>query len=80
MYRIVGADHFGHSPNYIELKNYSLDETFDFKLNTNSREKLIESGYTQSIEQFDNLINNLYLEQTKLNKNIYNKYSIYNEI
>lgn len=65
--------------NFIELTNYSI-ESFNFKMDSNSREKLIIMGYEQSILYIDKLITNIYLEQTIINKNIYNKYSIYYEI
>ena len=65
--------------NFIELTN-SKEITYNFKLNRNDREQLIETGYKQSILHIDKLIKNMYLEQIILNKKLYNKYSIYNEI
>ena len=65
--------------NFIELQNCAID-TFNFKMDSDSRGKLINFGYEQSIIHIDRLITNLYYEQTIPNRQIYNKFSIYNEI
>jgi len=64
--------------NFIEITNN--DDAYDFKMNSNSREKLIDIGYKQSITKIDKIIQNMYIEQTLSNRKKYNKFSIYNEI
>jgi hypothetical protein len=56
-----------------------MNDIFDFKMNSDSKEKLINIGYQQSLEQIDLIINNIFKEQIKSNYNKYN-FSIYNEI
>ena len=63
--------------NYIRLYNDNLLNMFDFNMNSESKEKIINIGYQQSLEQIDSIIENIFKEQIKSNKN---KFSIYNEI
>ena len=68
--------------NYIKLDNNNMNE-FDFIMNSSSKEKLINYGYEQSLEQINSIIENIFKEQIKSN-NIYSstkyKSSKYNEI
>jgi len=67
--------------NYIKLNN-NINNMFDFKMNSSFREKLVNVGYEQSLEQINPLIENIFKEQVKDNYKHKNKYnlSIYNEI
>lgn len=63
--------------NYIKLNNNDLNE-FNFKMNSNSKEKLINIGYLQSKIQIDTILENMFNEQIKSNNKY--KFSTYNEI
>ena len=66
--------------NYIKLNNSDMNDMFDFKMNSEMKEKLINIGYQQSLQQIDSIIENIFREQIKSDNNIKNKFSIYNEI
>jgi hypothetical protein len=67
--------------NYISI-NDSINSAFDFQLDSNGKENLINSGYTQSLEQIDRIIKNMLKEQINVYNmnNKYSKNSKYNEI
>jgi len=67
--------------NYIKLNN-NINNMFDFKMNSSFREKLVNVGYEQSLEQINPLIENIFKEQVKDNYKHKNKnnLSLYNEI
>ena len=57
-----------------------MNDMFDFKMNSEMKEKLINTGYIQSLEQIDSIIENIFKEQIKSNNKHKNKLSAYNEI
>lgn len=66
--------------NYIKLNNIDINDMFNFKMNSNSKEKLINIGYNQCLEQITPLLQQIFNEQINLNKSIKYKFSKYNEI
>jgi len=63
--------------NYIKLNDNDLNE-FNFKMNSNLKEKLINIGYQQSTIQIDSILENMFKEQIKSNNKY--KFSTFNEI
>lgn len=70
------------SDDYIILRFEDNSSAFDFILNANDRQKIIKTGYDQTILQFNNVIHNLFQKQIDEyhSKNAGNKKSKYNEI